>query len=263
MPETLASEKNPLLKEVRRAVARGTLTDGGFAVAEGFHLLEEAIRSGREIAAVIASASVKEELLGQAPKSARVVLVSEPIFRTLTSMEAPQGIISLVRPASWTKEDLFGHIPLIVAIDGIQEPGNAGAIVRAAEAFRATGVAFLKGSADPYNPKALRASAGSIFRLPVISGMDAGAFAAELEGKGVRMYAALPQAERNFSGLDLSAPCALAIGGEGRGVSETLRRAGVGARIPTRGVESLNAAVAAGVILYEACRQRAKCHEPV
>jgi tRNA G18 (ribose-2'-O)-methylase SpoU len=97
----------------------------------------------------------------------------------------------------------------------------------------------------------------------VIAGIEANAFAAELQRKRVPVYAALPHAERLISGLDLSAPCALVIGGEGHGVSETLSRACLGARIPTRGVESLNAAVAAGVILYEACRQRAKCHEPV
>ena len=263
MPETVASEKNPLLKEVRRAIARGSLTDAGLAVAEGFHLLEEAIRSRREIAAIIASPSVKDEFLAQAPKSTRVVQVSESIFHTLASTETPQGVISLVRPPAWTVKDLFSELPLIVVIDGIQEPGNAGAIVRAAEAFQATGVVFLKGSADPYNPKALRASAGSIFRLPVVSGIGADVFAAELERKRVPMYAALPHAERIISGLDLSTPCALVIGSEGHGVSRALRSACLGARIPTRGVESLNAAVAAGVILYEACRQRAKCHEPV
>ena len=263
MPETLASEKNPLLKEVRRAIARGSLTNDGLAVAEGFHLLEEALRSRCEIAAVISSPSVKDEFLAQPPKSARVVQVSDQIFKTLTSTEAPQGVISLVRPPDWTIEHLFGHVPLIVAIDGIQDPGNAGAIVRTAEAFRASGVVFLKGSADPYNPKALRASAGSIFRLPVVVGIEANELAAELERRRVLMYAALPHAERIISGLDLSVPCALVIGSEGHGISETLRRACLGARIPTRGVESLNAAVAAGVILYEACRQRARCHEPV
>ena len=144
-----------------------------------------------------------------------------------------------------------------MVIDGIQDPGNAGAIVRVAEAFQGTGVAFLKGSVDPYNPKALRASAGSIFRLPVVAGIEAKTLVEELARSRVTVYATAPHSERLISEINLSAACAIVIGGEGHGVSDTFRTACVGARIPTRGVESLNAAVAAGVILYEACRQRA------
>jgi RNA methyltransferase, TrmH family len=262
--QTLLSEKNPLLKEVRRAAARGELTSGGglidgLAVAEGFYLLEEALGSRREIPVVIAAenvlATVATHLRGL--KQTRVVAVSEAAFAHLATTETPQGVIALVRPPQWTLDQLVRGTPLVVVLDAVQDPGNAGAIVRAAEAFGATGVALLKGSVSPYNPKCLRASAGSMFRLPVVSGIDESLLAAALEQKRVTLYAALPRAEMPIAAADFKGACAIVIGSEGHGVSTRIERKAIGVRIPTSGVESLNAAVAAGVMLYEAQRQRA------
>jgi len=260
---TLLSDKNPLLKEVRRAAARGELTSGGgptdgLAVAEGFYLLEEALGSRREIPVVIAAenvlATVATHLRGL--KRTRVVAVSEAAFATLATTETPQGVIALVRPPQWTLDQLVRGKPLVMVLDAVQDPGNAGAIVRAAEAFGATGVALLKGSVNPYNPKCLRASAGSMFRLPVVAGIDESLLAAAFEQKRVALYAALPRAERSIAEADFTGACAIVIGSEGHGVSKRIEKKAIGVRIPTSGVESLNAAVAAGVLLYEAQRQR-------
>lgn len=250
--EVLLSDKNPLLKQVRRAVQMGALTVDGFAVAEGAHLLEEAHKSGREIAAVIFSESTKKARI-QNP-SIRVITVSDAIFKTLASTETPQGVISLVRPPVATIEDVFKGCALVAVLDGIQDPGNAGAILRAAEAFGATGAVFLKGSVYPYNPKCLRASAGSIFRLPVVSGMNDAALLAEVSRIKGALYAAMPRADVLASAADFKRSCAIVIGSEARGVRETLAAKPV--RIPTTGVESLNASVAAGILFYEARRQR-------
>jgi len=257
--ETLLSEKNPLLKEVRRAASRGELTSDGLAVAEGFHLLEEALGSRCEIPMVIAAenvlATVATHLRGL--KRTRVVSVSEAMFAKLATTESPQGVIALVRPPQWTLDQLVRGKPLVVVLDAVQDPGNAGAMVRTAEAFGATGVALLKGSVSPYNPKCLRASAGSMFRLPVAAGIDESLLAAALEQKRVALYAALPRAERSISQADFTGACAIVIGSEAHGVSKKIEKKAIGVRIPTSGVESLNAAVAAGVLLYEAQRQRA------
>lgn len=240
------SDKNPLVKQIRRAVSKGTLTEDGFAVAEGAHLLEEALAAKCELGAVIVAESAHSHY-----PDARVV--SDKTFRELASTETPQGVIALVRPRAATLEQITSGAALVMVLDGVQDPGNAGAIVRAAEAFGATGVAFLKGTVNPYNPKCLRGSAGSVFRVPLVAGVET----EEILGlAGLAWYAAMPRASKLASEADLSARCGIIIGSEGRGVSAALAGRATGLRIPTAGVESLNAAVAAGILLYEARRQR-------
>ncbi len=248
--ETITSAANPLLKDVRRAIARGGLTQDGLCVAEGFHLLDEALRSHCEIKVVLLADSAES----QAPRlrGPRVVSLPDALLQSLSGTESAQGVIALVRPPVWTIDDLLGAQPLIVFLDGIQDPGNAGTIVRAAEAFGASGAVFLKGSVSPHNPKTLRASAGSLFRLPYVAGVDAAA----AQGAGVPLYAAVPGHQRSLTGADLTAPFGLIVGSEAHGVSAELRKQAREISIPTTGVESLNAAMAAAVLLYEARRQR-------
>jgi len=178
--------------------------------------------------------------------------VSEAVFKGLSTTDTPQGILTLVRLRAWTLEQVVANNSLLVVLDGVQDPGNAGAIVRAAEAFGASGAIFLKGSVSPHNSKCLRGSAGSIFRVPLVEGVEADLFLA----LGLRLYAADPRGSRTVAEADLKAPCALVVGSEGRGVSAAVAAAATGLRIPTATVESLNAAVAAGILLYEARRQR-------
>jgi len=171
---TLTSPRNPLLKEIRKAIARGATTEQGFAVAEGFHLLEEALRSDCEISALLASASVQSAVESHVRglRKIRVTVLTDEIFRDVAATESSQGVIALVRPPQWTVDQIFRGHSLAIVLDGLQDPGNAGTILRAAEAFGATGVAFLKGSVSPYNPKCLRASAGSVFRVPLVAALD-------------------------------------------------------------------------------------------
>jgi len=246
--QVLLSDKNPLLKQVRRAVQKGSLTDDGFAVAEGFHLLEEALKSNAEIGAVIVAQSVTGAIESHVKGlKLRVATVRDSDFAALAATESPQGVLALVKPPAWTLDQLLRGKSLVAVLDGIQDPGNAGAILRAAEAFGATGAAFLKGSVSPYNPKCMRASAGSVFRLPIASALE--------KKKGV-LYAAMPRAGLLVSDANFKTSCAMVIGSEGRGVSERLGSRATAVRIPTTGVESLNAAVAAGILFYEARRQR-------
>ncbi|SRR5579885_949123 len=258
MVETLTSKENPLFKEVRKAVSRGSLTDGGFAIAESFHLLEEALASGCEIHAVIVAESVKNTVSAHVRglKRTRVVAVRDGIFGDLASTETTQGVIALVRPPEWSLDQLLRGKALVVILDGVQDPGNAGAIVRAAEAFGATGTVFLKGTASPHHPKTLRASAGSMFRLPIALIDDENLLLAALDQKRIALYAAMPRGGSAPAQCDFTGRAAILIGSEGRGVNPKLAEKALTVRIPTSGVESLNAAVAAGVLLYEAHRQR-------
>jgi TrmH family RNA methyltransferase len=251
--QTVTSAANPLVRDVRRAIARGSLTAEGLCIAEGFHLLEEALRSNREVALVLASESVR------AGFTARVVVVPDSLFQTIASTETTQGVIALVRPPEWRIEDLFRDPSLVIVLDGVQDPGNAGTIVRAAEAFGASGVMFLKGTVSPWNPKTLRASAGSLFRVPFVTGIAAAEAVSASQSRGLHTFAAMPftGSEKLAHQADLTQSCAIAVGSEGRGVSAELCAAAQGLAIPTVAVESLNAAMAASILLYEARRQRA------
>src|SRR3984957_9504112 len=231
--EILLSDKNPLLKQVRRAVQKGSLTDDGFSIAEGFHLLEEALKSPAEIDTVIVSQSVKGAIQSHVKGlKLRVVIVRDADFPSLASTETPQGVISLIRPPAWTLDQLLRGRALVAVIDGIQDPGNAGAILRAAEAFGATGAAFLKGSVSPYNPKCMRASTGSVFRLPIVVALDESLLLAAVEQKHIALYAATPHATKLVSETDLSGRTAIIIGSEGRGVSPKLQARATGLKIP-------------------------------
>ncbi len=255
---SIRSSANPLVKDVRRAIERRGLTSQGWCVAETFHLLEEALRDAqvRQVLAAESAQPAAEACLAAHPGVPFAVL-PDALFSTISATETSQGVLALVDlPA----RDCFGLPALVVVLDGLQDPGNAGAIVRAAEAFAATGAVFLKGVASPYNPKTLRASAGSLFRVPFLHGMNAEEAREALDSRRIARYAAIPprpgSPARPLAAIDLTGNCALIVGSEARGVSPALAAGATAVSIPTSGVESLNAAVAAGILLYEARRQR-------
>jgi len=256
--QVLTSPRNPALKEVRKAVLRGSQTSDGLCVAEGFRLLEEALRIDCEISTVFAAESVRSAVDSHVKglKQIRVLALPDDLFHTFSSTEASQGVIALVRPPAWTLEQLFRGQSLVMVLDGVQDPGNCGTILRSAEAFGSTGVALLKGSVNPYNPKCLRASAGSVFRVPLVSGLEERLLLAAIEQRKLDMYALVSNGEMDVRDCKFERRCALIVGSEGHGVSERLRAKSVDVRIPTVAVESLNAAMAAGIALYEARRQR-------
>ncbi len=260
--ESISSAANPLLKDVRRAIARGGLTTQGWCVAETFHLLEEALRSDCEVKMVLAAESVRSAAEAHVRRlaSIKIAVLPDALFQSISGTEVSQGVMALVNPPAWRLEQLFRGNSLVAVLDGLQDPGNAGAIVRAAEAFGATGAIFLKGTVSPHNPKALRASAGSLFRLPVLHNVDPDLALAALRQNQTHLFAAVPAGQngpaRTLANVDLTVKCGLIVGNEARGVSACLRSAALDVSIPTVGVESLNAAVAAGILLYEARRQR-------
>jgi len=254
----ISSSRNPLLKEVRRALVKGTLTTDGLCVAETFHLLEEALRSGLETPVVIAAESVLEPVSRQVGslRGVKLLTVADAVYQEISATEAAQGVMALVRPQKWSFEHVFRGRSLVVVLDGVQDPGNAGTMVRAAEAFGATGMLWLKGTVSPWNAKTLRASAGSLFRVPVMEGLDAGMVRAALQQRRIDVYTAVPRGGVAAHEADLTRRCALVVGSEGRGISHAMNGAGHDLHIATSGVESLNAGVAAGILLYEAWRQR-------
>ena len=163
---------NALVKDLRRAFSRGELTSDGYCAIEGFRILEEAIRSGLRFRAVFFSESAAaraEKLLSQLGAQVETLLLPDKLFASAVPSEAPQGVAALARWKEFSLEDVLAKSQAgpLLAIAGVQDPGNLGTILRSAEAFGAGGVLLGEGTVSPFNPKVVRASAGSVFRLPV------------------------------------------------------------------------------------------------
>jgi TrmH family RNA methyltransferase len=256
---TITSRQHPLVKTVRRVV-RGDQT---LALLDGWHLVEEALRAKLEIdtiAVVTAKESAASAVVAQAQaRGAEIVEVSPAVMDALSPVRTPSGVVALVRRRSVALKDLLTPAPplIIIAVD-IQDPGNLGAMIRSAEAGGASGVAVLGASADAWGWKALRAGMGSTLRVPVLQADDTGVVVDALRAAGVQLVATVPRGGTDMHDVDLRKAVAILIGGEGPGLSEPLRRlANFRISIPMQQpVESLNAGVAAAVLVYEARRQR-------
>ena len=255
----ITSTKNPLLQEIRQAAAQGRPMAEGWIVLEGPHLLGEIKGSRWKLGTVVTTPAGRERYRSLID-GLRVQPLEVPAraFGQMASTESTQEILGLARPPRDYWPDLINPNEgcLAVVLDGIQDPGNAGTMIRSAEAFGATGVLLLEGSVGVANGKFLRATAGSLFRVPVIGGVPRREFVARVADIGLRLYALAAGSETALAQADLRSPCALVVGSEGRGVSPELLVKAKGISIPTMRVESLNAAVACSLALFEAARQR-------
>jgi TrmH family RNA methyltransferase len=229
---------------------------------EGPNLIEEAVQAGLRIECVFVAQDSERllETLPLTPETEVLLLPRELLDQALTT-ETPQPIAALVNPPDWSWEHLLrppNHAPpLLVVLAGLQDPGNLGAVLRSAEAFGVHGVLSLPGTVSAWNPKAVRASAGSVFRVPLLSVTAEECFA-HLRSAAIKVLSTAVRGAEPVHRINLASPVALLIGNEGNGVPRELAAQADGAiTIPCPGpVESLNAAVAAGVLLYEASRQR-------
>lgn len=242
----------------RRARERRALT-----LVEGVRLLEEALAAGMVVrGAVVApglEATPRGATLKQRLARAAVPLeaVDDHLLRQLATTEHPQGIVAVVSPRAWTLAELpVGPRSVVLVLDGVQDPGNVGAIARAALGLGASGLIALPGTAELENPKALRGSMGALFRLPAVA-TSIEAFIAWARGAGVQLWTASADG-RPVGQVDRDGPVALVLGNEGAGVRpELVVAAARSVSIPLAGgVESLNVAVAAGILLYEVTRDR-------
>lgn len=256
----MQSRQNARVKELRSGFSRAGYTDEGRIAIEGEHLVAEATASRLAIAAVFVRVG-SEALLDRLnlPEAVEILALPEDVFASAVNTEAPQGIAALVVPPAFTLDEVLAAdgTALLVVSAGLQDPGNLGTLIRSAEAFGATGVVALPGTVSFYNQKTLRASSGSVFRLPCVSAKAEELFAA-LSSREISTLAAVASDGEPVTQCDLTAPAALILGNEGKGIpEETLRRASKRVTIPTPGpVESLNAGIAGSILLYEAARQR-------
>lgn len=256
----ITSRRHPIAARFRDA-ARGNESQ---ALIDGWHLLHEAAAAGLviDLVAVVDQPHHDRDanLLERLSRSGvTVVTVATSVMSALSPVRTPTGVVSLVqrRDADLARA-ASGLQPLVVVAVDVQDPGNTGAMVRAAEAGGATGVICGGITADPWGWKALRAAMGSTFRLPLHRDRDVASVCQALRDRGVRVMATVPFGAEPMYEVDLRGPTALLFGGEGDGLGdEVLRAADSRITIPMQpAVESLNVAVATGILVYEARRQR-------
>jgi TrmH family RNA methyltransferase len=257
---------NPIVKELRQAFAHGERTDAGDCAIEGLRLVEEAIRSGLKFRAIFfkeSAQSMAERLLPQIGSHVETLLIPDKIFDGVVPSDAPQGVAALVRLRDSSVEDILERMQIgpVMVVVGLQDPGNLGTILRSAEAFGSAGVVLGAGTVSPFNTKVIRASAGSIFRLPVVLSKTSGGIEgiiARFRDQAVRMIATSSHKGTPLDQAHLTGPSAVFIGSEGSGLPRNLMaQVDEIVAIPhSPQVESLNAGVAGSIVLYEAARQR-------
>jgi TrmH family RNA methyltransferase len=295
--DIITSRENRWLKEFRIALRGGLTTTSGAVGVEGVRLVEEALTSGCPVEAVLFSESAERyrdrlaPLVGRPETGFPVLRTTDRLFEGIADTEHPQGVAALVVPRVATLEQIVkaeilgpafrsGPFPdsqrtpcaaLLVVLAGVQDPGNVGTIVRTAAAFGATGIVTAasgqSGTASPFAPKAMRASAGAALHVPILTGMALAVLLTQLKLLGIRTVASCahqsneknPEVRAPWQ-IEWCKPTALLVGNEGAGLpEEIIHAADTRIHIPmATQVESLNAAAAAAVVLYEAYRQRSQ-----
>ena len=257
--DVISSRHHPIVKEFRE-LARGAEP---LMLLDGWHLLGEAAEANVAVEkiAVCGPPTAKETQIVDRLRrhGALVVEVSGTVLNALSPVNSPTGVVASARIPTVSSATVLSPAPaLVLAAAGLQDPGNAGAIIRSAAAAGATGVVLDELSADPWGWKALRASMGSAFHLPVVRSRALGALIKDWKKAGLRIVATGPRDGVSMYDVDFTKPTVVLVGGEGAGLpAEIADAANTRVTIPMQGgVESLNAAVAAAVILYEAQRQR-------
>ena len=259
---------NASVKELRQAFARAERTEAGDCAIEGLKIVEEAIRSGLKFRAFFfreSAQNLAERLLPQIGSHVETLLLPDKVFDGAVPSDTPQGVAALVRLREFSLQDILDRLQVgpVVVVVGLQDPGNLGTILRSAEAFGSAGVVLGEGTVSPFNSKVVRASAGSIFRLPVVIAKSEGGLegiAAKLRAQNVRLIATSSHKGTALDQANLCVSSAVFIGSEGSGLPRNLvAQVDELVAIPhTAQVESLNAGVAGSIVLYEAARQRSR-----
>jgi TrmH family RNA methyltransferase len=259
---TIEGKHNALVKELRTAFSRGELTTEGYCAIEGIRIVEEAIRSGLKFRAVFfskAGENKSKRLLPQLASYVEKLLLPDKLFASAVPSESPQGVAALVRCRQFTLDEVLAKAQIgpLLAIAGVQDPGNLGTMLRSAEAFGACGVVLGDGTANPFNSKVVRASAGSVFRLPMVRANLICSLKTLREHR-LRLFATSSHKGVPVHDVKFSGPAAIFIGSEGAGLPrELISEMDEMIAIPhSTNVESLNAGVAASIVMYEAAKQR-------
>lgn len=258
-PPPISSRHNPLVGRFKAAAD----ADAQWMLLDGAHLVGEAVAAGLALECVAVDpdrvAAADLDALARAVPADKLVRVSRSVLEAMSPVRTPTGIVALAaRPRQPSGDLLQAATALLVGAVDIQDPGNLGAIIRAAEAGGASGVLTTPGGADPFGWKAVRGAMGSAFRVPVIRSSSADEMVDQARAAGLQVVAAVGHGQTPMHAVDFTGPTLIALGSEGQGLPPALvEAADVRVSIPmTPPVESLNVAVAAALLVYEARRQR-------
>jgi TrmH family RNA methyltransferase len=264
--EIITSSQNKFVKMAASLKEKKYRDELDLFVVEGVRLVEEAARSNWQVEACIYIAEAKEDartqelLLLLQSQNCRTIEVSAAIYGKITEVKQPQGIMAVMKKCVYQLNDFLADIekPFFVVLDEVQDPGNVGTIIRTAAAAGCTGVILTKGCADVFAAKVVRASMGSLFHVPLFTGLIQKEVITYLNKYGIAILATSLESSTIYFKTDFNKPVAVVFGNEGSGVSNQLLEEAKGRlHIPLLGnVESLNVAASAAVILYEAVRQR-------
>lgn len=257
----IRSKDNSIYKDAYRLLKKKYRDATGLYLLEGVKPLEDAVRQDINIERIFIS---EKSVSGVAEKSdilksvddGKLIVLSESLFKKLSETETSQGVIAVAAKREYEMDEFvkrFMHSGRnLIVLDGLQDPGNIGTIIRTAEAAGYEAVVLTPGCADVYSPKVVRAAAGSLFRIPIVHGISCGHTASLLKKCGKRVVVTDIETDIYYDEVDLSSDTAIVIGNEGRGVSDEMKKASdIKIKIPMQGsIESLNAAVAAGILMY-------------
>jgi TrmH family RNA methyltransferase len=266
--DVITSPSNPAVRAARKlARPSSRARAGGRFLLEGPEGIRAALDAGHVPDSLLATERAAARHAGLVnlarQRGAPVTLVAEPVLAALAATTTPQGLVAVLPSVLRPLEALPPSPRLVCVLAEVRDPGNAGTVLRAADAFGADAVVTTRGSVDPQSPKAARAAAGSLFHLPVVAGAPWPELAAALRGRGLRLVGADPHAQRTVADAPLEEPVALVVGNEAHGLPEEVAAdLDLAVRVPLAGrAESLNLAAAAAVLLYETARRQAAKRE--
>ncbi|MGI6776988.1 MAG: TrmH family RNA methyltransferase [Acetivibrionales bacterium] len=266
--DIITSSQNPLVKEAKSLKLRKHRDSKGLFFIEGLRFVEEAVKRGGDIERVFVSKHFyemgspnSEKLLREIKSRANdVVFLTDKLFKEISDTSSPQGIAAVLRMKAARLDELIGKDNLFILLDSVQDPGNMGTIIRTADAAAFNGVIISKGCVDIYNPKVLRSTMGSVFHIPIVFSSDLSETISFLKSNGIKIYAAHLMGEKNYFDIRMANNTAIIIGNEANGVRDDIASYADGlVKIPMPGnSESLNASIAAGILMFECVRQRFK-----
>lgn len=257
--KTIYSTDNRIFKLLRELSVKKYRDRTGKYIIEGDNLIEEAVKSGIKPEVIVVREDCEEKAERFAGAADETVFMSRQLFEKAAQTETSQGIMAIVAKQSYTADEFYEAVGdgNIVFLDRLQDPGNIGTVIRTAEAAGYKGIITLKGTGDIYSPKTVRAATGSVFRMPVLAADDLTAATGRIREAGKKLVATCMDGSVVYYEADLTKDIVLIIGNEGNGISDELQAlADIRVNIPMFGkVESLNASIAAAILMYENIRK--------